>query len=542
MENKPHLSPVTNLRQAAEKRIALADQLAQVEKIAGTDRPVTADKSALTSGNANAQVVSAENPPVDALLQELRVHQLELEMQNEALRQAQLAVEESLNRYVNLYEFAPVGYLTLTENGTIAEANLISADLLGENRAVLVKQRFPRFIVPEDSDRWHQHFYCVIQKGKTKSCEVRMRRADGSLFYARLDCLLVGAINDTSKNSVNNSIATNTMATLATSETKEVDAQTQAKSLRMRVALTDISELKLAEQELRIAATVFESQEGMLVTDANKVILKVNHAFTNITGYCAAEAVGKTPKLLHSGRHDAEFYSAMWALIDSTGEWQGEIWNRRKNGEVYPQWLTITAVKGEDGAVTHYVSTLADITARKVAEAEMQQLAFYDSLTKLPNRRLLLDRLQHAMTTSARTRQYCALMFVDLDNFKSLNDTMGHDVGDLMLQIVGQRLAICVREGDTVSRVGGDEFMVMLENLHENAQEAAALAENIGKKILAAINQPFQLSDHECISTASIGITLFINHFFTVSEIQKQADLAMYAAKTAGRNVLRFFK
>jgi diguanylate cyclase (GGDEF)-like protein len=232
----------------------------------------------------------------------------------------------------------------------------------------------------------------------------------------------------------------------------------------------------------------------------------------------------------------------MWARINSAGEWQGEIWNRKKTGEVFPQWLTITAVKGEDGSVTHYVATLTDITARKAAEAEMQLLAFYDPLTKLPNRRLLQDRLQHAMTTSARTRQYCALMFVDLDNFKSLNDTMGHDVGDLMLQIVGQRLAICVREGDTVSRVGGDEFMVMLENLHDSAQEAAVLAENIGKKILAAINQPFQLAGQECITTASIGITLFINHIFTVAEIQKQADLAMYAAKTAGRNVLRFYK
>lgn len=172
----------------------------------------------------------------------------------------------------------------------------------------------------------------------------------------------------------------------------------------------------------------------------------------------------------------------------------------------------------------------------------MQLLAFYDPLTKLPNQRLSLDRLQRAMTDTARTRQNCALMFVDLDNFKSLNDTMGHDVGDMMLQIVAQRLAICVREGDTVSRVGGDEFMVMLENLNENAEEAGALAETIGKKILTAINQPLQLAGHEYISTASIGITVFTNHLFTVAEIQKQTDVAMYAAKTAGRNVLRFFK
>lgn len=508
-------SSVTTLREAAEKRIALADQKAQADQKAEAEQNPLADQATMSSELAlNDNNANIQTPQAEMLLQELRVHQLELEMQNEALQQAHLEVEESLNRYVNLYEFAPVGYVTLTENGAIAEANLISADLLGENRAALIKKPFSRFIVPEDGDRWHQHFDCVIQKDKTKGCEVRMRRADGSIFYARLDCLLVGDINDNS----------------------------QTNGLRMRVSLSDISELKLAEQESRVAATVFESQEGMFVTDAKNLILKVNHAFTNITGYSAAEALGKTPQLLHSGRHDAGFYSAMWARIKHTGGWHGEVWNRRKSGDIYPQWLTITAVKGEDGEVMNYVATLTDITARKAAEAEMELLAFYDPLTKLPNRRLLLDRLQHAMNTSARNRQYCALMFVDLDNFKSLNDTMGHDVGDLMLQIVGQRLAICVREGDTVSRVGGDEFMVMLENLHVNAQEAAVLAENIGKKILVAISQPFQLAGQERTTSASIGITLFINHFFTLAEIQKQADLAMYAAKTAGRNVLRFYK
>ncbi len=524
MENKSHLSAVFNLRQIADKPISLTNRL-----------------TPKTHAESNLDPKSA----VDELLQELRVHQIELELQNEELRQAQLAVEESLNRYVSLYDFAPVGYLTLIEDGTIVEANLISADLLGEDRSALIKQRFPRFIVHEDSSRWHQHFYYVIQHGKSKSFEVKMHRADGSMFYARLDCLLMGSINkDTMNHDPVNQDSDN-----QNSDSKKQHPMSTAtlpplhtNGLRMRIALTDTTELKLAEQELRVAATVFESQEGMMVTDAKNMILRVNNAFTNITGYSAEEAIGKTPHLLSSGRHNAEFYTAMWSRIYSTDAWQGEIWNRRKNGEVFPQWLTITAVKGEDSTVMYYVATLTDITARKAAEDEMQLLAFYDPLTRLPNRRLLLDRLQRAMTTSARTRQYCALMFVDLDNFKSLNDSLGHDIGDLMLQIVAQRLAICVREGDTVSRMGGDEFMVMLENLNESAQEASLLAGNIGKKILTAINHPFQLAGNEYISTASIGITLFINHFFTVAEIQKQADLAMYEAKTAGRNVLRFFK
>lgn len=488
MVSKSNISPIQGLRQVAKSHVSRA-----------VKSPSNVPK----------------NLPHDQLLQELRVHQVELEMQNEELRRTQLALEDSLKRYVSLYEFAPVGYLTLNENGTIEEANLISADLLGENRSTLLKQRFPRFIAPEDGERWHQHFYCVLQHGKSKSCELRMRRVDGTQFYARVDCLLLEP---------------------------KVESTENINALMIRVAITDITELRLAEQELSVAATVFESQEGMMVTDAKHVILKVNQAFTNITGYTAEEVVGKTPHLLSSGRHNAEFYAAMWSRISSTDAWQGEIWNRRKCGEIFPQWLTITAVKGEHGEVTHYVATLTDITARKLAEDEMQQLAFYDPLTRLPNRRLLLDRLQRAMTTSARTRQYCALMFVDLDNFKSLNDSLGHDVGDLMLQIVAQRLALCVREGDTVSRMGGDEFMVMLENLHESVQEASMLAETIGNKMLTAINQPFQLTGHEYISTASIGVTLFINHRHTVSEIQKQADIAMYQAKAAGRNKLQFFK
>lgn len=452
---------------------------------------------------------------VNSILNELRVHQLELEMQNNELRCTQEALEESLNRYVSLYEFAPVGYLTLKDNHSIAEANLTSAKLLMEDRATLLKQRFPRFISPEDSDRWHQHFRHVMQHEGNKSCEVRMKRTDGSLFHARLDCLLLDPEN--------------------TIHSKPAPPM-------VRVALTDITEIKLAEQELRIAATVFNSQEGMLVTNERNVILKVNRAFTSITGYTATDAVGQTLHMLDSGRHDQEFYASMWARIHDTGEWQGEIWSRRRDGEAFPGWLTVTAVRNVVNTISHYVATLTDITARKAAEDEMQLLAFYDQLTQLPNRRLLLDRLHQAIATSARINRYCALMFIDLDDFKLLNDTFGHDIGDLMLQIVAQRLVICVREGDTVARIGGDEFVVMLENLNENQQEAITMAEVIGKKILSAISQPFQFADHEWFSTASIGVTLFTNHRHSIPELQKQADLAMYQAKTAGRNTLRFFK
>jgi diguanylate cyclase (GGDEF)-like protein/PAS domain S-box-containing protein len=303
----------------------------------------------------------------------------------------------------------------------------------------------------------------------------------------------------------------------------------------------DITDRKRVEAERRIAATAFESQLGMVVTDAHNTILRVNFAFTEITGYGAEEVVGRKTNLLKSGRHDAAFYQAMWETIGGAGSWQGEVWNRRKNGEVYPEWLTITAVKAETGEVTHYVATLADITQRKAADDEIKHLAFFDPLTHLPNRRLLLNRLEKALAVSARTHRKGALLFIDLDNFKTLNDTRGHDIGDLLLQGVAQRLTACIREGDTVARLGGDEFVVMLEDLGESAQETAARAKTVAQKILESLNQPYELDGHRHHSTPSIGATLFTEHQSSVDELLKRADLAMYQAKAAGRNTLRFF-
>ena len=300
-------------------------------------------------------------------------------------------------------------------------------------------------------------------------------------------------------------------------------------------------ERKLIEQNLQIAAIAFESQEGMLVTDANRVILRVNSAFTLITGYSEDEIIGKHPGMLSSGRHDKDFYANMWESIVNTGSWEGEVWNRRKNGEVYPAHLTFTAVKGRDGTTVNYVATLVDITSRKSAEEEIQHLAYYDSLTGLPNRRLLMDRLSQALVTSARGKGGGAILFLDLDHFKTLNDTLGHDVGDLLLKQVSERLTSCVREGDTVARIGGDEFVIMLEGLSDSIFEAARQAEIICEKILVALNQAYHLNAYEYHSTTSIGATLFSGHEVGSDELLKQADIAMYQSKTAGRNAIRFF-
>jgi diguanylate cyclase (GGDEF)-like protein/PAS domain S-box-containing protein len=303
----------------------------------------------------------------------------------------------------------------------------------------------------------------------------------------------------------------------------------------------DITERKLAENLQRIAATAFESQEGIMVTDANKNILRVNAAFTAITGYTSEEAVGQTPRLITSGRQDKIFYESMWTHLNQTGTWEGEIWNRRKNGEVYPEHLTITAVKDTDGIITNYVATLTDITLSKAASDEIKHLAFYDPLTHLPNRRLLMDRLQQALAASARSGLSGALLFLDLDHFKTLNDTLGHDVGDLLLQQVAERLNNCVREGDTVARIGGDEFVVLLESLDKQEIEAAAHTEAVAQKILTVLGYPYHLGTYEHHSTTSLGATVFNDHEAGLEALLKQADIAMYQSKIEGRNTLRFY-
>ena len=303
----------------------------------------------------------------------------------------------------------------------------------------------------------------------------------------------------------------------------------------------DITERKRDETDLRIAATAMESQDGLVITDAHGTILRVNQAFAAITGYSPEEAVGQQTNLLKSGMHGGDFYAAMWDDLRHRGFWRGELWNRRKNGEIYPEWLSITAVKGDDGAVTHYVGTFTDISRVKEAEQQIKELAFYDPLTGLPNRRVLMDRLRKALADAARSRRKGGLMFVDLDNFKTLNDSLGHAEGDRLLQQVAKRLSTCVREGDTVARLGGDEFVVMLEDLSTEAHEAAARIKAVGEKILAALSRPYDLSAQPHHSTASIGATVFGDQRESVDDVLKQADIAMYQGKAAGRNALRFF-
>jgi diguanylate cyclase (GGDEF)-like protein/PAS domain S-box-containing protein len=313
------------------------------------------------------------------------------------------------------------------------------------------------------------------------------------------------------------------------------------KPLRSIGTVQDVTERETLAEQGRIASVAFETQEAIVVTDRDANIIKVNYAFEVTTGYSQEEVLGKNPRILSSGRHDKDFYQEMWRSVIEDGRWSGEVWDRRKNGEIYPKWLTITAVKHLD-EITHFVAVFVDITERKKAEDEIRSLAFYDPLTSLPNRRLLQDHLQRALSQSARNDQFGALMFLDLDHFKVLNDTKGHEYGDRLLVEVASRLGTCVRDTDTISRFGGDEFVVLLEGMNVFKEEAVAQAGRIAEKIREALSQPYHLEGVLHRSTPSIGVVLFRGGDVNSEELLKRADLAMYQSKEGGRNKVTFFE
>ena len=299
----------------------------------------------------------------------------------------------------------------------------------------------------------------------------------------------------------------------------------------------DVQEARQAQSQLRLAAQVFDgSGEAILITDADKRILAVNTAFTRITGYDKEEILGRAPEYLSSGYHDAGFYQQMWHELHETGHWQGEIWNRRKNGETYPEWLGISAVRDDGGALTHYVGIFADISERKAIEAKLEYLAHHDPLTSLPNRLLVRDRLEQALGFAAREDLRIAVMFLDLDHFKVINDTLGHVIGDKLLQAIVGRLNHCVRDTDTISRQGGDEFLIALTGLHDTDAVSA-----IAQKILQLMQDTFEIEGHTLSCSFSIGIALYPDDGRDFDTLLLKADTAMYHAKEAGRNAYRFF-
>ena len=292
-----------------------------------------------------------------------------------------------------------------------------------------------------------------------------------------------------------------------------------------------------AEERLRLWSRVLEqSGEGIFVCDPHERILLVNTAFEKLTGFSADEALGKTPRMFQSGRQDRAFYADLWRSVAETGAWCGEMWNRRKSGELYVQWLSIGAVRDPKGVVTHYVGIFSDITIRKQAEDRLVHLAHYDALTDLPNRILLLDRLNELIKSAQRNKSKVAVVFIDLDRFKEVNDSLGHDAGDLLLQTLAKRLTSAVRDQDTVARMGGDEFIVLIQGLHD-VKDVPMLVQ----KLLSCLVESVTLNGYELTVTASMGISLYPDDATNGPELIRNADAAMYQAKDAGRNAYRFY-
>jgi diguanylate cyclase (GGDEF)-like protein/PAS domain S-box-containing protein len=309
-----------------------------------------------------------------------------------------------------------------------------------------------------------------------------------------------------------------------------------AEDFNMLAVVMRVREIAARESEERVQAIIEAMGEAIMVTDSQGIIKRVNPAFSLITGFGADESIGRTPHFLNSGRHDPEYFQAMWQQLKQQGHWEGEIWNRRKNGEIFPVWQVITSIKNGRGELIEFISLFHDITLRKRSEAEIAYRANYDTLTGLPNRTLLAERLNQAIKQARRETTRVALLFIDLDMFKQVNDTLGHAIGDVLLQAVAERMRQCVRETDTIARQGGDEFVVLLVDI-----EGSPAAGTVAEKIISLLGAPFDLGGNTVHIGASIGITLFPDDGPDVETLFRNADVAMYRAKNAGRNNAQFF-
>ncbi|GAB3538324.1 hypothetical protein GCM10027343_03760 [Noviherbaspirillum agri] len=417
-------------------------------------------------------------------------------------RRKEAQLDEGHTLFRTLFESSNDGVIMLNR-GSITDANRAALRMFGVPSLQTLMSLAPGRLQPEcqpdgqpSATTFAEHINASLQRGHQRF-EWQFRTLDGKEFPAEV----------------------------------AMDVAHLDKHSVVQITICDITRRKKAETSMRLANQAFEnSLEGMAITDASANILSVNHAFTAITGYRVEEVVGRNPRLLSSGRQTRDFYEAMWQSITTTGKWQGEIWNMRKNGEIYPQWLNISSVKDEHGVVTNYVGVFNDISERKSAEERILHQVYYDQLTDLPNRALFTDRLQQVLGAARRNPgRHFAVMFLDLDRFKLINDSMGHDAGDKLLQQVSHRLRGSVRESDTVARMSGDEFTIVLSEI-ANPQHAAGVAQ----KILEVFRPPFHLNGEEVFVSASIGISVYPEDGTTIEALLKNADMAMYRAKGAG--------
>lgn len=404
-------------------------------------------------------------------------------------------------RYKTLLEASSEGFWEVElESGRLEEANEAYAGMSGYAREELLGMTVADIEANEKPEDVAAHIAKVVNEG-SDLFESRHRRKDGALIDV------------------------------------EVSATYQPESGTILCFLRDITPRKFTESQLRLFARIFEnSSEGIMITDSRNRIEKVNPSFTRLTGYLPEEVAGRNPKILSSGLQSREFYAAMWSRLLKDGFWQGEIWDRKKNGDTYPKWLSISVIRNEAGAIMNYIGSFSDIAELKKAEMEIEKLAYRDSLTGLPNRFSLLVQLEQALAKSRRSRSRLALMFIDLDRFKNINDTLGHHVGDLLITQVGIRLRNSVRESDVVARLGGDEFVVLISEI-ALPSDAGLVAE----KVLKDLSQVYVVSGFSLFASPSIGISLYPDDGDSVNAIMKNADTAMYHAKSEGGHGFRYF-
>lgn len=413
---------------------------------------------------------------------------------------------ESERRFRAIFNQAAVGIARVSPDGQWLEVNDKLCEIVGYPREQLIKKTFQEITFAEDLD---SDVALVNQtlagERETYAMDKRYIRSSGDLVWIRL--------------------------------TVSLCRDDMGEPLYFISVIEDIDERKKTEEKLREAAAVFSSTaEGVIITGPDGNILDVNRAFTRITGYSRDEVAGENPRMLKSGRHEEQFYLDMWSHIQQNGHWSGEIWNRAKNGAIFPEILTISAVQSETGEATGYVGVFSDISTLKATEARLDHMAHHDPLTGLPNRALFRDRLIHGLERCKRSNKKVAVVFLDVDHFKNINDTMGHSVGDQLLLEIARRLKQVTRSGDTVGRISGDEFCLVIEELGSLA-EAAPLVE----KLMSVFETPFQVKDHSLRVTSSVGVAIYPENAKDSDALLSYADAAMYEAKEAGRNTYRFY-
>ena len=423
-----------------------------------------------------------------------------------ARKQAEIALQESEALFQTLATVAPVGIFRANAQGDWGYVNKRGCQIIGRNADTVIGKGWLNAIQSQDRAQVEQLWIASMQSHAAFNCQFRFEHGDGAIHWV---------IGRAAAEFDHNGYLLGYVGTL-----------------------TDISEIKSNEERLRQAAAVFETtHEGVMITDAERRIIMINRAFSEITGYSPNESIGNTPKLLRSGRHSPQFFSDMNHAIDTSDHWQGEIWNRRKNGEIYPELLSISVVRDQRGEISNFVGVFADITKLKASEHELEFLAHHDPLTKLPNRLLMLSRLQHCIDKAHRQTGMLAVLMLDLDRFKDVNDSFGHLAGDDLLQLVAARLTERLRSSDTVCRLGGDEFVVLLEEI-SHAEAAARVA----SEIIDALSETWRLSSsHEVRIGVSVGIALYPDHGSSAAELIQHADTALYQAKHEGRNRFKYF-